>query len=94
MHALQALARRGFQALHRAVQLCGPAGAHQCPLEAILEYDVDALRAVRELVVKEMSLPVNRFHLSPMNTGREMVKPSLRRPRDVGVDLIWSCLAL
>jgi hypothetical protein len=54
----QALAQRGFEALYRAVQL-GSAGANQCPLEAILEYDLDALRAVRELVVKEMGMPVS-----------------------------------
>lgn len=56
------------------MQLCGPAGAHQCPLEAILEYDADALRAVRELVVKEMSLPVSL----PLYAGGKALERSWR----------------
>jgi len=53
--------------LYRAVQL-GSAGVNQCPLEAILEYDHNALRAVRELVVKEMTLPVSHSVHRTANT--------------------------
>ena len=36
----------------------GPAALRQCPLEAILDYDMDALKALRHLLEKEMALLV------------------------------------
>lgn len=55
---------QGLQALWRAFQN-GPSALVQCPLEAILDYDLDALKALRHLLEKETSLLVRKFFSLP-----------------------------
>ena len=66
---LQALALQAVEALWRATR-GGPSAVLQCPLEAILDYDPDALRALREILDKEMALLV-----SWLLTSSEMMRP-------------------
>ena len=54
---VQAMAMQGLLAVWRAVHN-GPVALMQCPLEAILDYDLDALKVLRHLLEKEMSLLV------------------------------------
>ena len=48
---------RGLEALCQASQQ-GASALAQCPLEAILDYDEDALVALRELLEREINLQV------------------------------------
>lgn len=58
------MAMQGLRALWRATQN-GPSALMQCPLEAILDYDLDALKALRQLLEKEISLLVSSvIHLA------------------------------
>lgn len=54
---MQTVAIQGLEALWKATQ-AGPSALLQCPLEAILDYDLDALRVLQQLLESEMTLLV------------------------------------